>query len=370
MNKMLMTGLAVGTDVGVCSACNYDFEWLIKYPSIFLWADKILLTQTIYDQIVNANLSGAETEAMPRSIKLVFEMAKSEDIIELVDPTKVVTDDMREAIWQEVINDLDLLKKFYPNNCRIEQNEERNVPMEFYINDIGYCGPFVATIYATLALTRAWDSNCFFSQRVLNYLVYKFGLSNMPYHGEPGKAEAFTTVFNAYLPNVQFLPEYPLYSYYDIEQCDECKNKQTCQDTYLLELEKNFKKILTWRNYDEILQLKQVVEKITDKRKKSGGIIDPEIVLEEFRHIEGRYQRRIKKIFPKVKRWANFATMLSIPVAMVGLAVDQPLVTVTGGVLTGASKLTEEITDYLKSKMSWVRFTAQEEDLNVLKTIK
>ncbi len=31
MIRVLVTGLAVGTDVGLCGACNYDFEWLFHY---------------------------------------------------------------------------------------------------------------------------------------------------------------------------------------------------------------------------------------------------------------------------------------------------------------------------------------------------
>jgi hypothetical protein len=36
MIRVLVTGLAVGTDVGLCGACNYDFEWLFRYPSVHL----------------------------------------------------------------------------------------------------------------------------------------------------------------------------------------------------------------------------------------------------------------------------------------------------------------------------------------------
>lgn len=365
MNKVLMTGLAVGTDVGVCDVCNYDFEWLLRYPSIFLWADQILLTKTIYDQIVKAHIVGTEEKALPQSIKLVFELAKSEGIIETVEPTKVITPDVRNAIWEEVAKDREVLQRFYPNDVRI--NEQSGVPMEIFVNDIPYCGPHVATIYSTLALTKAWDANCFFSDSVLNYLVYKFGISGMPRQSEPGKAEAFTSVFNAYLPNINFFPEYALQSHYDAEKCAACSRIQNCKDTYLPDLEKEFRKILTWRNYDEILQLKEVVDKIINKRNKSNGIIDPDSVLQEFQSVESKYRRRIKKIFPKVKRWANITTSLSIPMALVGLAADQPLITVAGTVLSGVSKLAEETINYLTSKMSWVSFTAKEEEFTALK---
>ncbi len=48
MNKILLTGLALGKDIGLCPVCNYDFEWLLNNPSSLLWADKIIVPETIY----------------------------------------------------------------------------------------------------------------------------------------------------------------------------------------------------------------------------------------------------------------------------------------------------------------------------------
>ena len=39
----MMTGLALGKDVGVCDACNTNVEWIMSYPSTLLWADKFCL---------------------------------------------------------------------------------------------------------------------------------------------------------------------------------------------------------------------------------------------------------------------------------------------------------------------------------------
>lgn len=29
-NKILLSGLALGKDIGLCPVCNFDFDWLIK----------------------------------------------------------------------------------------------------------------------------------------------------------------------------------------------------------------------------------------------------------------------------------------------------------------------------------------------------
>jgi hypothetical protein len=368
MNKVLMTGLAVGTDAGVCSSCNYDFEWLFRYPSIFLWTDKILITKTIHDMINKAQIPAINAPALSKSLKLIFELAESHDLIEVVDPTKVVTPEVQNAIWEEVSTDRKLLSEYFPQDVLVNEEENPKVPMEMFINNFYYCSPFIATIYATLALTRAWKANCLFNEMVLNYLGYKFGISGIPHQSEPGKADAFRTVFNAYLPNTTFLPEYVSRSYQSVAQCGDCVREQTCKDGYLVELENNFTKFLTWRNYDEILQLREVVDKIVSKRSKISGIIDPEEILQEFQSVEMKYRRRIKKVFPKIKRWANIGTMVSASIAFLGLAVNQPLVTIPGGVLITASVLSKELIDYLTSKMSWVSFIAKEEEIRTLKT--
>lgn len=370
MNKVLMTGLAVGTDAGVCSSCNYDFEWLFRYPSIFLWTDKILITKTIYDMINKAHVPTINAPALSKSLKLIFEMAESHDLIEVIDPTMVVTPEVQSAIWEEVSTDRKLLSEYFPKDVQIIEEEDPSVPMEMFINEFHYCGPFIATIYATLALTRAWKANCLFNQTVLNYLTYKFGITAIPSQSQPGKADAFRTVFNAYLPNVTFLPEYVTRSYLNAAQCCDCEREQRCKDGYLVELEDNFTKFLAWRNYDEILQLREVVDKIVSKRKKISGIIDPDEILQEFQSVEMKYHRIIKSVFPKIERWANIGTMVSGSIALLGLAVEQPLVTISAGVLTSASLLSKEILDYLTSKMSWVSFIAKEEEIRVFRTPK
>ena len=50
---MLVTGLALGTEAGVCQACNFDYNWLINYPSILIWADKIMITKNIWDSVID-----------------------------------------------------------------------------------------------------------------------------------------------------------------------------------------------------------------------------------------------------------------------------------------------------------------------------
>ena len=50
-NKILLSGLALGKDIGLCPVCNFDFDWLIQNPSSLLWIDKIIVPQNILNTI-------------------------------------------------------------------------------------------------------------------------------------------------------------------------------------------------------------------------------------------------------------------------------------------------------------------------------
>ncbi len=359
MNKVLVTGLALGKDIGVCDRCNFDLEWLLRYPSILIWADKILVTGAIWDTISSHKAGGAESPEMAKFIKLIFDMAKAEGIIEVVNPGEIITPALKDAIFDEAHKDRTLLARVFSNHVRL--GDEEKVPGQMFIDGYEYCSVRVWAIYGGLLLARAWDAHCLFDASAYDYCKYKFGLSGFPKGGDLGIIEGFQSVFEAYLPNDSIFPEYVLVSR---ELCRECANERSCRDRFLLEVETNLKKLFAWRDYDEIYQLKAVVEDIVDKRKKAGGVINPADVLRDLRSQEDKLRKRVRLVFPKVKRWANITTMLSVPVAVAGVASDAPLITVAGAALVGLSKLTGELVELLSSKYSWVGFVNKETELH------
>jgi hypothetical protein len=114
--------------------------------------------------------------------------------------------------------------------------------------------------------------------------------------------------------------------------------------------------ILKWRNYDEIQQIKNVIEKIVAAKEKAGEIIDPNEIIAEFKDEQRKAQNRVNKTFPKVKRWANLSTILSIPVAITGLSSGIVPMTIAGATLAGVSKATKEAIDFMNSRYNWLAF--------------
>lgn len=358
MNKVLVTGLALGKEIGACDACNFDFDWLIRYPSVILWTDKILVADTIWNTVSHGRFPPKSKE-LAKSLQLIFDILRSEGIVEVVKPSEIISPDLKDDIYTGVYKDRDLLAKFFPDHVTLGDEDE--VPGQMFIDGLEYCTPHLWTIYAGFVLAKAWNAHCLFNMRVFNYCRYKFGLTNFPKEGEPGGIESFQAVFEAYVPNRSIFPEYV---YISKDMCFKCENERSCKDTYLSNVESNLKSILSWRDYDEIQQLKSVIDDIVHRRNKLGGLINPSDILHDFRNKQDKIRKRVKLIFPKLKRWANVTTMLSIPVAVAGVSTGHPLITVSAAGLAGLSQLAKELVDSLSSKYSWIGFVNKDAELH------
>jgi hypothetical protein len=133
-------------------------------------------------------------------------------------------------------------------------------------------------------------------------------------------------------------------------------NERDCKDTYLSNVELNINQIFKWRNYDELQQLKGIVGEITEKRRLLAGVINPTEIQQDLMKQEKLLEKRVHLIFPKIRRWSNVTTLLSIPVALAGIGTGSPLFTISGASLAGASQLLVAATNLLSSKYSWVSF--------------
>lgn len=225
------------------------------------------------------------------------------------------------------------------------------------IERIEYCAPYMANVIVSLVFAGHWDAHCLFSDRAYLYLKYMFGSNRPPRKADHRLTQAFHSVFEAYLPNSQILPHYLLAP---PGSCETCQNERKCKDNHMRYLKENVRKLLEWRSYDEIREMKSVVRRIASRRNKHGGIDDPQEIKREMPSIERRLKRRIRAVFPKVRRWANITTMASIPMAIVGTATDIVPLTCSAVALAGVSTAAKELVTYLQSKYSWTGFRSRE----------
>ncbi len=352
MNKLLVTGVAIGRGAGVSAVSNYDLDWLIHYPSVLLWADRILVADTIWDVVKNESYPHPE---LARCCKIIFDTAKAEGIVEIVKPSKLINDTLQESFFSKIEHDIDQMKRIFPDKVSVKSLGKDGLegPDEITLDGNQFCSPYLWAVYASLFLARAWRANCLFDQRVLDYLRYKFGISAFPKEADVGRVKCFTTVFESYLPNDPLIPDY---AFYGQGCCSTCKHEDKCKGSYLSDLEKRMGTLLRWRDYDEIHQVKAVVNSIVAKRDKAGAAIDAEEVAKSFREKQKKLRKLTKAAFPKIKRWANVSTMLSIPLAVAGLVTGSSIVKLTGAGVVGMAQLSKEYVKFLESKYSWVGF--------------
>lgn len=351
MNKVFVTGLALGKDHGMCDSCNFDFEWIIEHPSIFLWADKVVVSSSIWDSVFNAGYP-QELPELSKSIRLLFEMAKSENIIEVVSTKEIMADSFSNYLKNEVENDRILLAKEFPEQIKFDDS----VPGGLSIGINHYCTPYVWQIYAGLFLSQAVGAQCLFSKESLEYCKYKFGLGYAANVVSDTKFDALQKIFEAFVPNEPIIHDY---AYVHRDKCPSCLNQKICPDKYLTHVEANFEKVLKWRSYDELKQIRSIVNNIIEKKEAYGDFLLAEDIIREFNKERNEIRKNIHLLFPQVRRWANVTTMVSVPVAIAGVFSGIPVVTAAATTIAGASIVTKEAIDMFSSKHRWVSFTSK-----------
>jgi len=366
MNKFLITGLSIGKESGICNVCNFDYEWIFNNPSILIFTDKLLVPDVIWkdvnrlidekkgDDTVDKSISQF-SEHINKSLKLIFEIAKSEGIIEVVYPKKIINDKLRDKILNEIEKDREKLLDLFPTVVKLGDQEK--VPGSIYIDGYEYCWPSLFAIYSSLILSKVWDANCILKPRTLNYCKYKFGINDLNKKNKNEDIKAFKTIFEGYIPNELLLPDYIIESK---ERCHKCTREKNCKDSYLKDLEKNLIEFIKWRDYDEIQQIKSIIERISKINNNSIELKDADDIVNEFREIEIKTRKKVFSIFPKVKRWTNISTMMSAPVALISLATGNILLSIISASIAGASQATNKFVDFLSSKNNWITLSCKE----------
>lgn len=358
-NKVLVTGLWMGGEElfhEYCNACNYNYSWLFKTPTTFIWSDKIIITPII-DKLIRDESYPDENIVIPKAIKKTYEIAKQYNIIEINDPSNILTSKMFKKIDEEIEIDYKVLEKLYPNQVRTGGDEK--VPGQIFIEGEEYCHPYIRSICVSLILAQKWGARCLFPEQVLNYSKYKFGSSLITEKNLGKPPDVFNTIFNSFLPEFNVFPDYVLQNLANSDRCNQCLNESKCNEEYLNKLENNLMEFFKLREYDEIIQLKQVMSDIISRFESQNRITDYGSIIREFRNEERKIIKRIRNTFPKIKRWSNLAIITSVPIAVVGIVSGLPMVSAIGASIAGLSKVASEYVTYLESKYKWVGFISK-----------
>lgn len=353
-NRVLVTGTALGIESGACQQCSFDYSWLLHNPSVLLWADEVLVTRGIWDLISSGHVDAKNPE-MADSIQLIFQIADSHGVIKFIDSESVITEEVADSIYAQIDRDREMMLSVYPDS--IQEGDTEAVPGELYINGLEYCLPYVFTVYAGFVLASAFNAQYLFDPRVYNYVRHKFGLERANEIQFPTEPISFSTVYNSIWPNHPIVPFYATHKDYSKEQsCFDCSREMKCRTGYLSWVEGAVEGLLTYRDRDEIQQMKLEIDHIIAARDSAGGSLNASDVLVAFDERQRVLRRRLYNTFPKIERWTNLATIISAPLGLHGVFTADPVTIGASASLFTASKATREAVKWLASKYNWVSF--------------
>lgn len=96
MNKVLITGLGVAKEFGICNACNLDYSWLVNNPSTLLWADQIYLPQSSFEaQLV------MKDQKQEKVISMFLGMAEKQGMINKINLTDMYQEKVGDEIYKK-----------------------------------------------------------------------------------------------------------------------------------------------------------------------------------------------------------------------------------------------------------------------------
>lgn len=344
MNKVLITGLGVANELGICDLCSLNFLWLVNNPSTILWADQLYIPQSSFKSQIEK-----KEQKSDKIINMFLNMAEDHGMIKKVDLNDMYQENVGEEIYQKMLLDSQTLLKTFPEVIRKGSEE---VPDEIFIGEEGYCGKHIASIYAGMRVAKDIGANCLFSEREHTYLKYLYGLDANRLTGNILN-NAYNEVFSLYMPEGLGVHNY---AFSNEEDCMGCEQYECCKENYWADTEKALEKMFKWREYDELQQAKEEINKIVSLKNDVSSEKDIDDIIKEFKGRQDKINRNINQRFPKIERWTKMTTVLATPMIIASAVSGNIPLTIGGAVVSGVAQATKNLLDIYKSKNNWVGF--------------
>ncbi len=343
-NKVLVTGLGIAKELGLCDSCNLNFSWLVSNPSTLLWADKLYIPQSAFEAALARNNQKDE-----KVVSMFLGIAEKQGIIDKVDLTAMYQEEVGEEIYKKMLKDSQSLLETFPEVVR---RGEKGVPNEIYIGEEGYCGAWMSSIYAGMRVARDIGANCLFSKREHTFLKYLYGLDMNRLSGSAIN-NIYTEIFSLYMPEGLAIHSY---AFSEEERCNECVHQEQCKENYLIDTENAIEKMFKWREYDELQRAKEEINKIISLKNDIFSQSDIDDIVKEFKERQDKVNRNINKRFPQIKRWTKMTTVLATPITIASAITGNIPLTIGSAVATGVAQAAENLLDIYKSRNNWVGF--------------
>lgn len=328
---------------------------------MLLWSDKIILTNHCNDYIQNTQDFDAGKK-MGTAVRNIFDIAKEYNMVEIKDPDAILTSNIVEKIEEEIKNDRIRLARRFPREIRLGGP---GVPGEIFVNNEQFCGVRLRGVYESLFLAKEWKAESLFSDEIYDYCNHKFALSlrqSGAIKTRQERIKAFNHIFSVALPEQDLIPNYALDDLLTNEKlrCSTCNKMEICDKNFVSDLENNVRTYLELREYDEIQQIRGVLQDISNKLENGNPEVDYTEIMREFQKQERDFKRDLYSTFPKMKQWTLLGMWATIPftlftAASLGLNPVNPI-TYTGASAAAACTAAEIGVKFFEAKYKWVGF--------------
>lgn len=342
MKNILQSGLALGIPTQHCPCVNMNFNWIFENPTNFLWVDKVILTQGMWNIITGTGSLGfieeTKHDSFSRAVRHIYGILNEVGIVKVISDNSI-TKKAGDNLYKQMQADIDLLG-----------DSVKDHSSQMKIGRYCYCPPKLWALYAALYLSRN-NNACF----MLNPSEMAFLKKVLPLKmGKQVRVSSSNTAINEVL-NIK-LPTFELWHPFladSSNKCSKCKNEKRCKDEYLSVIEKQIFALLDYRERDEIKQLCQLMDRICSKRFKEEYEIDPKDLLHEISVEKIKVQRKLNTIYKNIDRWKNVVMTISAGLYLGGF-FGNGFMSAVGGVGLLATDVVGKNLKQIEKKYSWV----------------
>lgn len=347
--NILITGLGLGTDLLEGSKSqNIDFDTLVLKPQVLLWADKVIITSEA-TRYVNYC---AEKKGKNLHHRLTEKVYACLDKNNMLDEKKFDIDEDKNNITkieQKISIDLDTIKK-----SSILKTETSELPGGVKLGNYDYCFPRIFSFYRSAYFADKWNATIIADEEFTNYFLAANNRYMSKVKTDVATHQALTTILS------WKLPPFHLKCLGVENKCSSCKHKDVSISTNIDKLDKLLNEYLKYRNFDEIYQIREVVNGILYDYEY--GFLTVDEIVDKYKEAELSIKAKNAKIFKYADKISNFLFGASIAVPILGQII--PTIgaycdPITTGAMSGtASKFVDKIKDAHRKKTNWVSFKA------------
>ena len=336
--NILVTGLILGKETNMCLCSNINFGWLFDRPTDLLWADKVIVTQNEWKEIIRD-----QNSALGKATKLIFERLQAEGLVQIISD-EVISPSRAELILKNIKNDLEYIEDLYT-----ESENERDPVMK--MGQFQFCVPSLWTLYAAIELSWIYNASFSLEQDELAYLM---ALIPRKFEKEilAGRNLAIDEVLSLYLPSVELGHSYLIDS--ERGRCSECVNMDNCSNSYLAKIEKQLESILTLRQYDEIRLTCEIMDKICERSTMQGHVLTGDELWDDLQEEAAKTEKTIKRKLPKIELWSKISTYVSIGLGAASFI--NPILGASAAIPAVVSQCLSSYEENIKKENSWVNF--------------